>query len=118
MAVEQDIEIQRGDDERLLAVIEPFTAAAELHFTAKKKLSDTDEAAIISKQIGSGITVTLAGDVNTPAQAQIAISKTDTQVLPNKLTPPVVLFYDLTDGEDHTLAKGKLTVLPEVRLAG
>lgn len=116
--VEQDLEIQRGDDERLLAVIDPFTAAAELHFVAKKRLADPDDAAIIAKSLGDGIAVTVAGDVNTPAQAQIAIDMEDTQVLPNRLTPPVVLFYDLTDGANHTLAKGKLTVKPEVRLAG
>jgi hypothetical protein len=118
MAVEQDLEIQRGDNERLLAVITPFTAAAELHFTAKKKLNDTDDNAIISKALGAGIAVTVAGDANTPAQAQIEINKADTQALPNKLSPPVVLFYDLTDGADHTLARGKLTIIPEVRQAG
>jgi len=119
MAVaDQDLEIDRGDDERLLAVITPFTAATELHFTAKKRLNDADASAVITKALGSGISVTVAGDVNTPAQAQIAINKADTQALPNKLSPPVVLFYDLTDGANHTLAKGKLTIKPEVRLAG
>lgn len=119
--VDQDLEIQRGDDERLLAVIDPFTAASELYFVAKKKLSDADDAAVIFKETGDGITVTVAGDVNTPAQVQIEINMADTQVLPNKPTPPnqpVVLFYDLTDGDKHTLAKGRLTVMPEVRLAG
>jgi hypothetical protein len=53
--------------------------------------------------------------VNTPAQAQIAINKADSQVLPNK---DQTLYYNLTDGANHTLAKGKLTVKPEVRLAG
>lgn len=115
---DQDLEIQRGDDERLLAVITPFTAAAELHFVVKKRLSDADDDALITKALGSGISVTVAGDVNTPAQAQIEIDKADTQILPNKLTPPVVVFYNLTDGANHTLAKGKLTVTPEVRLAG
>lgn len=119
MALEdQDLEIQRGDDERLLAVITPFTAASALYFMAKRRLADADEDADISKSLGSGIVVTVAGDVNTPAQAQIEISKADTQALPNKLTPPVVLHYNLTDGANHTLAKGKLTVMPEVRLAG
>lgn len=116
--VDQDLEIQRGDDERLLAVIDPAAAAAELHFVAKKKFSDPDESAIISKRLGAGITVTDPGDEDSPAQAQIAIDKADTQVLPNKLTPPVTLRYDLTDGQNHTLAKGKLTVLPEVRIGG
>jgi hypothetical protein len=116
MAVaDQNLEIMRGDDERLLAVITPFTAAASLHFMAKKRLGDADAAAIITKSLGSGITVTVPGDVNTPAQAQIAINKADSQVLPNK---DQTLYYNLTDGANHTLAKGKLTVKPEVRLAG
>lgn len=116
--VEQDLEIQRGDDERLKAVITPASAAAQLYFMAKKKLSQADDDAIISKSLGTGISITVAGDESTPAEAQIAISKADTQVLPNREDPPVVLFYNLTDGENHTLAKGKLTVKPEVRLAG
>lgn len=116
--VEQDIEIQRGDDERLLAVIDPFTAAAELHFVAKKRYSDADDDAIISKSLGAGIQVTVAGGAGVPAQAQIAIDKDDTQVLKNTDKVEVALFYNLTDGDNHTLAKGKMVVKPEVRLAG
>jgi hypothetical protein len=116
--VDQDLEIQRGDDERLKAVIEPFTAATELYFMAKKKYSQTDEDAIISKSIGAGISITLPGDETTPAEAQIEINKADTQALPNTNKRPIELFYDLTDGANHTLARGKLTVKPEVRLAG
>ena len=116
--VEQDLEIERGDNERLKAVITPASAAAELFFTAKKKLSQSDEDAVIAKSLEDGITVTVPGDEDTPAEAQIAIDKADTQVLPNRENPPVVLFYDLTDGDNHTLAKGKLTVKPEVRQGG
>jgi len=116
--VEQDLEIDRGDNERLRAVITPASAATELFFTAKKKLSQSDEDAVIAKSLDDGITITVPGDGDTPAEAQIAIDKEDTQVLPNRENPPVVLFYDLTDGDNHTLAKGKLTVKPEVRQGG
>jgi hypothetical protein len=117
---DQDLEIQRGDDERLLAVIDPASAAVELYFTAKKRLRDADEDAIITKASGEGIAITVAGDESTPAQVQIAIDRADTQVpaIPNRISPPVQLFYDLTDGANHTIAKGRLTVLPEVRLGG
>jgi hypothetical protein len=118
MVADQNLEIQRGDDERLKAVITPASAATALYFMAKKKFSQADADAVISKSLGAGISITVAGDSNTPAEAQIVINKADTQVLPNKETPPVVLFYNLTDGDNHTLAKGKLTVKPEVRLAG
>jgi len=117
MVEDQDLEIQRGDNERLRAVITPASAASELFFTVKKKLSDPDERAVIAKSLDDGITITVPGDGDTPAEAQIAINKADTQVLPNRETPPVIVHYDLTDGDDHTLAKGKLTVKPEVRRA-
>jgi hypothetical protein len=117
---DQDLEIQRGDNERLLAVIDPASAAADLYFTVKKRLRDADEDAIISKSSGEGIAITVAGNESTPAQVQIAIDAADTQApdIPNRITPPVQLFYDLTDGAGHTIARGKLTVLPEVRLGG
>lgn len=112
---DQDLEIMRGDDERLKAVIDPYTAAAALYFMAKKSFSAADNKALISKQLGSGITITVPGGVGVPAEAQIAIDKADTQALGNKEQD---LYYNLTDGANHTLAKGKLKVLPEVRLAG
>jgi hypothetical protein len=81
---------------------------------AKRKLRDADADAIIDKTIGAGIVVTSAGDVDTPAEAQIVIDPEDTQPLPNKRTPPVSLFYDLVDGDNHTLDTGELIVTPEV----
>jgi hypothetical protein len=106
--------ITRGDRERLSAVITPFSAAAGLRFMAKKKLRDADEDAVIDKTIGEGIVVTVAGDEDTPAEAQITIDPEDTQLLPNKSTPAVKLLYDLVDGDDHTLDTGEIIVLPEV----
>lgn len=109
-----DLTITRGDRERLQAVITPFSAAASLRFMAKKKLRDADVDAVIDKSIGSGIVVTAAGDADTPAEAQITIDPEDTQGLPNKSIPPVVLLYDLVDGDNHTLDTGAITVQPEV----
>lgn len=106
--------ITRGDSERLEAVITPFTAAASLRFMAKRKLRDADADAIIDKTLGAGIVITVVGDLDTPAEAQITIDPEDTQVLPNKLDPQVKLFYDLVDGDNHTLDTGEIIVQPEV----
>jgi hypothetical protein len=81
---------------------------------AKKKLKDADADAIIDKTVGAGIVITVAGDVDTPAEAQITIEPEDTQPLPNKLSPQVKLLYDLVDGNDHTLDTGEIIVTPEV----
>ena|SRR5687767_1037221 len=107
------LEIVRGDNERLKALVTPFSAAASLRFMAKKRLSDADDAAIIDKTIGDGITIVDAGDVDTPAEAQIVIGPTDTQALSNK---QVSLIYELEDGDDHRLDFGTLVVKPKVIL--
>lgn len=106
--------ITRGDSERLKAVITPYTAAASLRFMAKRKLKDADEDAVIDKSLGAGITITVAGDEDTPAEAQIVINPADTATLPNKREPPVILLYDLVDGANHTLDTGEIIVEPEV----
>lgn len=105
--------IVRGDNERLKALVTPFSAAASLRFMAKNFLSDADADAIIDKTIGDGITIVDAGDLDTPAEAQIVISPLDTQVLPNKRTS---LYYELEDGDDHRLDYGTLVVKPKVIL--
>lgn len=110
------LEIVRGDNERLKALITPFSAAASLRFMAKKRLSDADDDAIIDKTIGNGITIVDAGDVNTPAEAQIVIEPTDTQVLPNTDKREISLYYELEDGDDHRLDFGTLIVKPKVIL--
>lgn len=110
------LEIVRGDNERLKALITPFSAAVSLRFMAKKKLSDADAAAIIDKTVGDGITIVDAGDLDTPAEAQIVIDPTDTQVLPNTDKREISLYYELEDGDDHRLAFGTLVVKPKVIL--
>lgn len=107
------LEIVRGDSERLKALVTPFSAAASLRFMAKKWLSDADDAAIIDKTIGAGITIVDAGDLDTPAEAQIIISPLDTQVLSNKR---ISLYYELEDGDDHRLDFGTLVIKPKVIL--
>lgn len=110
------LEIVRGDSERLKALITPFGAATSLRFMAKKRLSDADDAAIIDKTVGAGITIVDAGDESTPAEAQIVIDPTDTQVLPNTDKREVSLYYELEDGDDHRLDFGTLVVKPKVIL--
>lgn len=110
------LEIVRGDSERLKALITPFSAAASLRFMAKKKLSDPDDNAIIDKTIGDGITIVNAGNVNTPAEAQIVIEPLDTQSLRNTDIREVSLYYELEDGNDHRLDFGTLVVKPKVIL--
>ena len=111
------LRITRGDSERLKAVITPYTAAAGLRFMAKRRLGDADSAAIINKSIGNGIFITVEGGAGVSAEAQIIINPADTQTLPNKRTPVVELFYDLVDGDQHTLDTGKIIVEPEVLLS-
>lgn len=110
------LEIVRGDNERLKALVTPFSAAASLRFMAKKRLSDADDAAIIDKTIGAGITIVDAGDVDTPAEAQIVIEPLDTLLLRNSDKITVSLYYELEDGDDHRLDFGTLVVKPKVIL--
>lgn len=110
------LEIVRGDRERLKALVTPFDAAVSLRFMAKKRLSDPDAAAIIDKTIGDGITIIDEGDEETPAEAQIVIDPTDTQVLSNTDKREISLYYELEDGDDHRLDFGKLVVKPKVIL--
>ena len=106
--------IKRGDAERLLAVEETYlTFATGLRFMAKRNLRDADADAVIDKTIGNGITITVAGGPAVYAQAQIEIDPLDTLALSNK---EVTLFYELEDGNDHTLDEGTLIVTPKVIL--
>lgn len=108
------LQITRGDAERIEASVTPASAAATgLRFMAKRKYRDADADAIIDKTIGSGITITQAGSPTVPATALIEIDPADTQPLANK---EIELLAELEDGEDHTLAKVTLKVLPKVIL--
>lgn len=112
-----DLTIKRGDNERLKSLVTPASAIANgVTFMAKRRLSDADGAAVITKTIGSGIAIVTAGtDVPpVPAELQISIDSADTKVLENKTT---VLLYEIEDGNDHTLDSGRLIVQPEVRQA-
>lgn len=115
-AKQSKLVIVRGDSERLKALITPFTAAVSLRFMAKKRLSDSDGAALIDKSVGSGITIVDAGDADTPAEAQILIDPADTLALRNTDKKEVSLYYELEDGNDHRLDFGTLVVKPKVIL--
>lgn len=109
-----ELTIKRGDAERLKAVEQTYlTFATGLRFMAKRRLRDADADAIIDKTIGAGITITVAGGPTVFAEAQIAIDPLDTEPLPNR---EVTLFYELEDGNDHTLDEGTLIVMPKVIL--
>lgn len=84
-----------------------LTGITGLWFTVKRS---TDSAALFQKSIGSGITVTNAAG----GLARITFSPADTTSLPPRQVP---LEYDLeyeSGGEVYTLARGRLTVEPDI----
>ena len=106
--------LRRGDAERLLVSITPYTAAeGQLYFMAKTSYRQTDDDAIISKSLGDGITIANPGISSTPATAVIEVDGADTKVLRNRTK---TLLIELTDGQDHTLLNDTIVVEPEVRI--
>lgn len=107
--------ITRGDDATLTVTVTdpagaPFALDGKtLWFTAKRKYSDPDEAAVIAKKSGEGIE--LLGD---PGKAVVAINAADTANLPNRETT-LVCDVQLLDGTKvRTVARDTLTVEPDV----
>lgn len=88
-----------------------FTSA---RFTAKRDVSDDDSAAIISKTLGSGITVTINGGIGVDGVLTVTISQADTASLPTGYA--VALVYDVwlydSSGDGYPVATGTLTVTP------
>ena len=82
-----------------------------LWFTAKRKYTDADSAAIFQKSIGSGITVT------NPTQGLfvIEIAPADTTAVEKVKT---ILVWDLqlrdSSGKTYTIASGNLIINPDV----
>ena len=84
-----------------------------LRMTAKYSTDDADNAAVFSKTVGGGITVTNgAGGL-----ATVLLAKSDTNTLPGQT---VTLFYDIeltTSGNSvFTIAWGTLTIQPDVSI--
>lgn len=91
-----------------------LAAFSNARFTAKRDVSDADASAIISKQLGSGITVTTNGGVGVNGVLTVSITQADTAALPTGYA--VALVYDVwlydASGEGYPVATGTLTVTP------
>lgn len=84
---------------------------ATFTFTAKKKLSDADAAALFQKTLGSGVSVTNAAN----GQGRVTVAPADTTSLPDYETD---LYCDLqmteAVGTVTTVAEGILRIRPDV----
>ncbi len=108
--------ITRSDDETLdIVVTNQDTGAvvnltgATLKWMAKRRRTDADVDALITKAIGTGVTVTNAvGGV-----AEVAIAAADT----NAITPGAY-YWELQSvdaaSKTHTLAGGRIVILPDL----
>lgn len=105
----------RGDDRALTLTLTDedgspvdLTAAA-VRFTAKRNIIDADDAAVLSKTVGSGVVL-----VNAPGGiARIDIAAADTAAFAGR----VELVWDIQvtrAGLIRTVDAGTLTVLPDV----
>lgn len=112
------LEITRGDDRTYdIDVVDEDGAAVDittfgaLWFTAKRRISDADEDAVIAKALGVGVEL---DDVVTN-RANVTIQSSDTESLPDiktRLAWDVQVQDDL--GNIVTIASGTLTVTPDV----
>lgn len=111
------IEIIRGDDKtRNITVTTPdgtpvdLSEAQQITFTAKRRMTDSDDDAVIRKSLGDGIEV----DDETSNVAHIAFVPDDT----NDLTVPRLLVFDLevidAEGKVATILIGYLRITPDV----
>ncbi len=108
--------IVRSDDETLdILVTDQDTGAAinltgaTLKWMAKRRRNDADVDALISKAIGTGITVTnAAGGV-----AEVAITAANTNAI-----VPGAYYWELQSvdaaAKTHTLAGGRIVILPDL----
>lgn len=108
--------IDRGDDETLdILVTNGATGAvvnltgATLKWMTKRRRNDADVDALITKAIGTGITVTNAvGGV-----AEVAITAANT----NAITPGAY-YWELQSvdagSKTHTLAGGRIVIMPDL----
>jgi hypothetical protein len=110
-------EIMRGNHETLVATIRDDEGELEdltgktLWFTAKRKLTDPDAAAIIAKKSGEGIDILELG------KAVIEIDPADTAALPNRDTTLYCDVQVLEGGKIRTPVKDTLLVTYEVTWA-
>lgn len=119
-AVTTNLTLVRGDTDALTVTVgnlgaSGLNAFSDVRFTAKRDASDADSAAIISKVLGAGITITTVGNATTDGVLSIAIAPADTTTtLPAGYT--VTLVYDVrlydASGDAYTVAQGVITVSP------
>lgn len=110
MASIANISFYKGEDVTLTVTMTPATSISgwTLQFTLRKQYGDT--VALITKTIGSGITVTDAGN----GVFKIALASADSSALDLR-----AYVYDIqrTDvGNRTVLTIGNVTLLPEVAL--
>ncbi len=105
-----DFTITRGDDRVLAGVATQQLTDAILFFTAKVNRHDTDDQAVITKELDAGIEIV---DENA-GTFEVTIDAADT----DDLDTPLLLLWDLQgiDSIDkvRTLASGRLLVQPDI----
>jgi hypothetical protein len=88
-----------------------LTGVLDVRFTAKRRSSDDDVDAVITKTVGSGVTIT---DPATSGYVEVALLPVDT----NSETTTVTFVWDLqvtgAAGDPHTVASGTLRVDPDI----
>lgn len=86
-------------------------SGCSLYFTAKRRFTDDDSAAIFQKSVGSGITITSAAQ----GLFVVAIGSDDT-ISVEKVKTILVWDLELHDsaGKIYTIASGNLVINPDV----
>ena len=91
-----------------------LNAFNDIRFSAKRDDSDADSAAVISKSLSSGITITTVGNVTTDGVLSVALAPADTTALPAGYA--VALTYDVAvydaSGDAYSTHSGTLTITP------
>ena len=108
MATKADIAFYKGEDVTLTVSMSPVTNITGWTITFSLKKQYGDASALVSKTIGSGITVTDA--VN--GDFKVAVDSADSASLDNR-----AYVYDIlrtNSGNKTVLTIGNLTLLPEV----
>ncbi len=88
-----------------------LTGVLQVRFTAKRRASDLDADAVISKTVGAGVTITAPA---TSGYVEVALVPGDTSGEESAVT----LVWDLqvtgAGGDPHTVAFGTLLVQPDI----
>lgn len=116
-----ELKMTRGDDRTFdIDIADQDGAAVDLStfeglwFTAKRRISDSDEDAVFQKALGQGLEL----DTEIDGRASVTVDAADTTDLPDHNTR-LVWDVQVKDGEGSvvTVAAGTLTVTPDVTRA-